>query len=74
MSLFSRAFVVCLLCSDLVQGISGIMQLEWARTREVRHGPLCTAQAAMIMFGDIGTAFWSAAVAVHTFWTVVLRE
>jgi hypothetical protein len=50
------------------------MQLQWARTGQVRHGPLCTAQAAMLLFGDNGTAFWNAIVAIHTFWTVVLRE
>jgi hypothetical protein len=26
----------------------------------------------MLLFGDNGTAFWNAVVAIHTFWTVVL--
>lgn len=68
------AFVVCLLLSDLIQGLSGMFQLVWAANKQIDAGPLCTAQAAMIMFGDLGTAFWNAVVAIHTFWTVVLGK
>jgi hypothetical protein len=28
----------------------------------------------MLHLGDVGTAFWNAAIAGHTFWTVVLGE
>ncbi|KAG8755723.1 hypothetical protein FRC14_003716 [Serendipita sp. 396] len=68
------AFVVCLLLSDLIQGISGIFQLVWAAKGRVEAGPLCTAQAVMILFGDNGTAFWNAVIGIHTFWTVVLGK
>ncbi|CCA75167.1 hypothetical protein PIIN_09151 [Serendipita indica DSM 11827] len=68
------AFVVCLLLSDFVQGISGMFQLVWASHRAVTMNKLCTAQASMLLFGDTGTAFWNAVVAIHTFWTVVLGK
>lgn len=68
------AFVVCLLTSDLIQGISGMFQLVWAKRGGVYDGPLCKAQAAMLLFGDNGTAFWNAVIGIHTFWTVVLGK
>ena len=51
-------FVVCLLCSDLIQGMSGYFQFVWAAEGRVFEGGLCTAQAAMLLFGDNGTAIW----------------
>ncbi|PVG04832.1 hypothetical protein CPB86DRAFT_18849 [Serendipita vermifera] len=68
------AFVVCLLLSDFIQGITGIIQLVWASRGRVTDGPLCTAQAAMLLFGDNGTAFWNVVISIHTFWTVVLGK
>jgi hypothetical protein len=58
MTIPNSVFVVCLLCSDLVQGISGYFQFIWAAEGRVFAGSLCTAQAAMLLFGDNGTAVW----------------
>ncbi|CAG8672064.1 10664_t:CDS:2, partial [Acaulospora colombiana] len=55
-------------------GISGIFQLVWASRSGITEGPLCTAQAAMLLFGDNGTAFWNVVISIHTFWTVVLGK
>jgi hypothetical protein len=51
-----------------------MIQLVWASRMGINAGSLCTAQAAMLLFGDLGTAFWNAIVAIHTFWTVVLGK
>jgi hypothetical protein len=58
MTLLRSVFVTCLLCSDLVQGIAGTFQFRWAVEGRVVEGNLCTVQAAMIQFGDTGTAIW----------------
>lgn len=51
-----------------------MFQIVWAANRGIYDGPLCTAQAAMLLFGDNGTAFWNAVIGIHTFWTVVLGK
>jgi hypothetical protein len=68
------ALVVCLFMSDLIQGISGMVTLVWAKTGQVNTGSLCMTQAVMLHIGDVGTAYWNAVIAIHTFWTVVLGE
>jgi hypothetical protein len=68
------ALVVCLFISDLIQGISGMVTLAWAKSGQVSTGSLCLTQAIMLHIGDVGTAYWNAVIAIHTFWTVVLGE
>jgi hypothetical protein len=68
------ALVICLLSTDLIQGLSGIMTLVWVRNGQVSSGTICTAQAVLLHIGDVGTAFWNAIIAGHTFWTVVLGK
>ena len=51
-----------------------MITLVWTTRGRVTTGPFCTAQAVMLHLGDLGTAFWNAAIAGHTFWTVVLGE
>lgn len=38
--------------------MSGYFQFVWAAEGSVVEGKLCTAQAAMLLFGDNGTAIW----------------
>jgi hypothetical protein len=68
------ALVICLLLSDLIQGVSGTLTLVWVRHGQVSTGTLCTVQAILLHTADVGTALWNAAIAVHTFWTVVLGK
>jgi hypothetical protein len=66
--------VVCLLLTDLIQGVSGIVTLKWLADGGISTGTLCTVQAVMFHVADVGTALWNTAIAGHTFWTVVLGK
>jgi hypothetical protein len=68
------ALVICLLLTDLLQGVCGIMTLIWVRDGKVSTGALCTAQAVLLHIADVGTALWNTVIAGHTFWTVVLGK
>ena len=50
------------------------MTLLWVRDGQVSTGAICTAQAVLLHTADVGTALWNAAIAGHTFWTVVLGK
>ncbi|KAF8506390.1 hypothetical protein JB92DRAFT_2832921 [Gautieria morchelliformis] len=72
-------FVICLLCSDLIQSISGIIQVKWAAERRLVEGTTCAIQAATLVIGDLGALAlerqWSRKVVVSTVvtgWTFVI--
>jgi len=67
-------FVVCLFVSDLIQSISGMIQLGWAAHGGIVDGPSCTLQAVALLAGDLGTCFWNIVIAVHTFVTIVVGK
>ncbi|KAH7104919.1 hypothetical protein BKA62DRAFT_429701 [Auriculariales sp. MPI-PUGE-AT-0066] len=67
-------FVLCLLVSDFIQSISGMIQFQWAAHRSIHDGSLCRTQAAMLLAGDLGVCIWNAVVAMHTFMAIVLRR
>ncbi|KAF8524030.1 hypothetical protein JB92DRAFT_1498374 [Gautieria morchelliformis] len=67
-------FVICLLCSDLIQGISGIIQVKWAAERRLVEGTTCAIQAATLVMGDLGSAVWSCVIAIHTFSGIALER
>ncbi|KAF8524021.1 hypothetical protein JB92DRAFT_2882461 [Gautieria morchelliformis] len=75
---FSRkqvaVFVICLLCSDLIQSISGIIQVKWAAERRLVEGTTCAIQAAALVIGDLGSAVWSFVIAGHTFSALALER
>ncbi|QRV85304.1 hypothetical protein RhiJN_13322 [Ceratobasidium sp. AG-Ba] len=68
---FSRsalgAFLYSLLISDLIQGAAFAINLKWAVDGSIGHSDVCTAQAAVSQFGDLGGALWSLAIAYYTF-------
>jgi len=55
-----------LLLFDLVQAVGGIMDIRWAVLAGVTPGPFCTAQGMLKNIGDVGVAFSTLAIAVHT--------
>ncbi|KAF8524022.1 hypothetical protein JB92DRAFT_1497717 [Gautieria morchelliformis] len=67
-------FVICLLCSDLIQSISGIIQVKWAAERRLVEGTTCAIQAATLVMGDLGSAVWSCVIAIHTFSALALQR
>ena len=44
---FLRVFVICLLSSDLIQSISGIIQVKWAAENRLFEGTACSIQGDM---------------------------
>ncbi|KAG8744505.1 hypothetical protein FRC10_010070 [Ceratobasidium sp. 414] len=56
-----------MMTADLAQAIGGIMSVRWVAAHHISIGHFCTAQAAIKQFADVGTAVWSAVIAIHTF-------
>ncbi|KAG9096560.1 hypothetical protein FS749_008209 [Ceratobasidium sp. UAMH 11750] len=61
------AYFLSLMTADLAQSIGGIMNIRWVAAHHISIGRFCTAQAAIKQFSDVGTAMWSAVIAIHTF-------
>ncbi|KAG9035189.1 hypothetical protein FRB95_011923 [Tulasnella sp. JGI-2019a] len=66
-------YFACLLLCDLSQSIGSIISLEWIVHDYVYAGNACSAQAIFYQFGNVGSALWSLAIAVHTFALLFLR-
>jgi len=67
------AYFVSLLFSDLTQSLGSLMSIEWIIEKGVRLSIPCTAQAAIKNGGNVGTAFWSMVIAIHTFCVIFLE-
>ncbi|KAG8746321.1 hypothetical protein FRC10_005310 [Ceratobasidium sp. 414] len=55
------------MAADLAQAIGGIISIRWIAAHHISIGRFCTAQAAIKQFANLGTAIWSAVIAIHTF-------
>ncbi|KAG8925964.1 hypothetical protein FRC02_009299 [Tulasnella sp. 418] len=58
---------ILLLFYDLVQSMGYVTMIKWVKDAQVTPGPLCTAQGILQHVGEIGVAFTTLAIAVHTF-------
>ncbi|KIJ47474.1 hypothetical protein M422DRAFT_778100 [Sphaerobolus stellatus SS14] len=67
-------FVTCLLFADLIQSISGITQVKWAREGKIYEGMSCQIQAATLVMGDLASTVWSCVIAAHTFSGIALNR
>ncbi|KAJ7596915.1 hypothetical protein C8J56DRAFT_301113 [Mycena floridula] len=67
-------YFVNLLVCDLIQAIGGILDIQWIIDGGVTEGALCTAQGMLKQIGDVGVALSSLAIALHTFFVLVLRK
>lgn len=47
---------------------------QWAATQYISVGPLCDVQGTFLQIGDLGYAFWSGAIAYHTFNLLYFRQ
>ncbi|KIP12487.1 hypothetical protein PHLGIDRAFT_124026 [Phlebiopsis gigantea 11061_1 CR5-6] len=66
-------YFLSLLVSEMIQAIGGIINVKWVVEAEVTEGNVCTAQGVLKQFGDVGVAFASLAIALHTFFALVFR-
>jgi len=64
-------YFVNLLVSDLIQAIGGLLNIKWIIDAQVTEGALCTAQGMLKQLGDVGVAFSTMAIALHTLGVLV---
>lgn len=68
------AYMASLLISNLLSSVSSILNIHWLSNGSISAGPLCTSQAALSQVADVATAYFTGAVAVHTFNSLVLHR
>ncbi|KAH8100817.1 hypothetical protein BXZ70DRAFT_936035 [Cristinia sonorae] len=68
------AYVASLLLSNMISCVGYFFSITWLMEGGVTSGLMCTAQGAMTQVGDLATAYFTAAIAVHTFCTLALRN
>lgn len=64
---------MCMLVSTLTFTIGFMLSIVWAVEDRITFGTFCTIQAALKQFGNVSTALWVFAIAVHTFAAVFLE-
>ncbi|KAN0126207.1 hypothetical protein V8E53_014933 [Lactarius tabidus] len=62
-----------LITSNLLQSIGTGINLSWVLNGGVSSGTLCSAQGGLKQAGNVGTAVWSFALALHAFRLLFLR-
>lgn len=67
-------YAACLLIANMINGIAGLLGLPFLIDRGITDDSLCTTQAAVMQIGNIATAYFTVAIAFHTFNSLVLRK
>ncbi|KAI0648922.1 hypothetical protein C8Q79DRAFT_482415 [Trametes meyenii] len=68
------AYITSLMLSNAFSSISMIINVQWVADKRATDGMLCNTQGILMQIGDTGGAFFTGAIAVHTFNTLVLRN
>ncbi|KAL0572326.1 hypothetical protein V5O48_009648 [Marasmius crinis-equi] len=67
-------YAACLLIANTFNSVAGLMGLPFLIKHGIDEGGLCTTQAVVMQFGNIASAYFTAAIGVHTFNSLVLRK
>jgi len=67
-------YATCLLFSQWITSLSGMIDLKWISEGGAQAGTSCTIQGALRQMGQWGTFFFMVAMGIHTFNTLVLRN
>lgn len=67
-------YAACLLIANMINGVAGLIGVRSLVERGITENALCTAQATVMQFGNIAAAYFTVAIAVHTFNSLVLRK
>lgn len=67
------AYIASLLVSNLFSSFAFLFNITWIRQGGITLGGICGFQGALKQVGDTATAYFTAAIAVHTFSTLALR-
>ncbi|KAI8982703.1 hypothetical protein BD414DRAFT_81771 [Trametes punicea] len=68
------AYIASLMLSNAFSSISMVINAQWAADKRVTNGTLCNTQGILMQIGDTGGAYFTGAIAIHTFNTLVLRN
>lgn len=66
-------YAACLIIAMVFNAIAGILGLRWFISRGITEGRVCRAQATMMQIGNFATGYFTIAIAVHTFNSLVLK-
>ena len=65
--------ILNLLLADMHQGVAFLLNAEWLRRGAITVGtPTCFAQGLFISTGDLASSLFITAIAVHTYFSVIL--
>jgi len=67
------AYFVSLLLCDLLQAIGSILNANWIRQMGVEVGDICVLQGVFKQTSDVGAAFWTLVIGIHTFCLLFLQ-
>ncbi|GLB37316.1 putative G protein-coupled glucose receptor regulating Gpa2 [Lyophyllum shimeji] len=67
------AYFVSLLLCNFIQAIGSIINTAWVHKMGVYFGETCVLQGVLKQTSDIGTAWWTLAIAAHTFFLLFLQ-
>ncbi|KAI0349720.1 hypothetical protein OH77DRAFT_1168923 [Trametes cingulata] len=68
------AYIASLMLSNAFSSISMVINVQWTSDGRATEGTLCDTQGILMQIGDAGGAYFTAAIAVHSFNTLVLRN
>ncbi|GJE96214.1 hypothetical protein PsYK624_124080 [Phanerochaete sordida] len=68
------AYTISLLISNLLSSVSFVLNVAYLAVGHISSGPLCRSQATLSQVADVATAYFTGAIAVHTFNTLVLHR
>ncbi|KIK62516.1 hypothetical protein GYMLUDRAFT_72736 [Collybiopsis luxurians FD-317 M1] len=67
-------YAACLLIANMINGIAGLMGLPFLIHHGITDNAICTSQATVMQLGNVSTAYFTVAIAIHTFNSLVLRK
>ncbi|TDL25594.1 hypothetical protein BD410DRAFT_600712 [Rickenella mellea] len=67
-------YAASLLVANFLTSTAGLIEIHWAAQGSIVTGPLCTTQASLIQIGDFAGAYFTSAMSIHTFITLVLKK
>ncbi|KAJ6631037.1 hypothetical protein B0H10DRAFT_1866480 [Mycena sp. CBHHK59/15] len=67
-------YAACLLIANIISGAAGIMGLDQLIAGGIQEGPFCTTQAIVMQLGNFSGAYFTMAIGIHTFNSLVLQR
>ncbi|KAJ7106489.1 hypothetical protein C8R43DRAFT_906126, partial [Mycena crocata] len=67
-------YAACLLIANIVSGAAGLMGLSQLVNGGIQEGTYCTTQAVVMQIGNFAGAYFTVAIGIHTFNSLVLKR